>query len=340
MDIKDLAGLSQPITKFIEVCSTGLGRITNPRMIRKNADARVYEIEKVTQALIASKEKLGSQTEYENGEIKIIVDKTESSNIEKVKIIEDNKEDEIISVQNDINQRVFYKELKKEKNINNTINFTMNELENETKVSEEEVDEDWITRFFNTVEDINNEKLQQLWGRILAGEIKKPNSYSLRTLELLKNLSFNEAELFSKVGNLSLSNTSKNSYFILSDKEKLQAFGISFSDLLLLQDLDLLHPNELQFNFNKPTADATTFILYGKELINIDLKSNSPKISLQIYKFTRTSEELLNLINRSVNIDYLKLVSEKLKIDGTITVSHCPILNEEGEYHKDSLKEL
>ena len=85
----------------------------------------------------------------------------------------------------------------------------MNELENETKVSEEKVNEDWITRFFNTIEDINNEQLQQLWAKILAGEIKQPNSYSLRTLELIKNLTIKEEELFSKIGNLSIQNQSK-----------------------------------------------------------------------------------------------------------------------------------
>ena len=36
---------------------------------------------------------------------------------------------------------------------------------------------------------MSSEELQTLWGRTLAGEIKSPGSYSLRTLDFLKNLS-------------------------------------------------------------------------------------------------------------------------------------------------------
>jgi hypothetical protein len=46
------------------------------------------------------------------------------------------------------------------------------ELKKENDVSDTPVDEDWIVRFFNVVEDISDEMMQQLWGRILAGEVK------------------------------------------------------------------------------------------------------------------------------------------------------------------------
>lgn len=233
MEIKDLAGLSQPLTKLIEVCSSGLGKVSEPYLIKKRAEAKAYELETINKALLDNQSLIGLvNTTYDNGNIGIVIN-------------------------NEILEKQYYQEFKKQRNINNTINFTMNELENETEVSDEKVDEDWITRFFNTVENINNEQMQHLWAKILAGEIKQPNTYSLRTLDLLKNLSFKEAELFSKIGELALK--SQNNTFVLSDKTILEKCNISFTDLI--------HSKELEFSFKKQEKDLLTYIIYGNELI-------------------------------------------------------------------------
>lgn len=65
-------------------------------------------------------------------------------------------------------------------------------------VSNNPVNKDWINRFMNIVEDISDETLHEIWGHILAREVKNPSSYSLRTLELLRNVTRDEAFLFTK----------------------------------------------------------------------------------------------------------------------------------------------
>lgn len=56
---------------------------------------------------------------------------------------------------------------------------------------------DWLMRFFDTVGNISNEDLQQLWGKILANEIAKPKTCALRTLDMIRNMSSEEAKVFS-----------------------------------------------------------------------------------------------------------------------------------------------
>jgi hypothetical protein len=51
MDIKDLAGLSEPLTRLIEVISQGVGEVSRPYLVRKNADAKAYEIRVIADAL-------------------------------------------------------------------------------------------------------------------------------------------------------------------------------------------------------------------------------------------------------------------------------------------------
>lgn len=71
---------------------------------------------------------------------------------------------------------------------------------NYLKLEECETDEinfDWIMRFFDAVGNISNENLQLLWGKVLADEIEKTKSCSLRTLDMIRNMYSEEARTFS-----------------------------------------------------------------------------------------------------------------------------------------------
>lgn len=67
------------------------------------------------------------------------------------------------------------------------------------QVSEEPVEEDWIYQFINYAQDIGNERMQQLWSRILAGEVAQPGSFSLRCLRVVADLQQEQANLFTKI---------------------------------------------------------------------------------------------------------------------------------------------
>lgn len=106
-------------------------------------------------------------------------------------------------------------------------------LEAAQNVSDEEVvdgciDPDWFARWRREAKVIGNEEMQRLWGRILVEEAKKPESVSYRTLDVLKNLTKHEAELFIKIGRWAIegllpygddpfSKFSYNDYILLSD---------------------------------------------------------------------------------------------------------------------------
>lgn len=357
VEIKDLVGLSKPLEKLVGVCASGLGKITEPHLIRKNADAKAYEMEVMTQALLESKNKLGCTTEYTNGEIKLVVDKSEPK-IEDVEIIEKESLNQITKIKediieetpsndqelliNDIDSRIYYKHLKKDKNIYNTLSYTVNELEStpDEEVSDDKIDEDWITRFFNTIEDINNVNLQHLWGKILAGEIKKPNSYSLRTLELLKNISSKEAELFSKLGTCAIENNIKTNTFVLSDKEVLAKINISFNDILLLQDLGLLHSaSSLSYKIEPKDVDSKVFLLYGNELLVAEQAAKAD-FSFPVYSFTSIGKELLMLVEENTNSVYRdELIKTMKKANNNHKVFSTTDFNNE-TYNDNSLIEV
>ena len=59
------------------------------------------------------------------------------------------------------------------------------------------LDDDWLNVFERYAEDASSERMQKLWGRVLAGEIRKPGRYSLRTLRFLSEFSQGDALSFS-----------------------------------------------------------------------------------------------------------------------------------------------
>jgi hypothetical protein len=65
-----------------------------------------------------------------------------------------------------------------------------------TSVPDEKPDPTWTIRFLGYAEGMADPYLQELWGKVLAGEIEQPGSYSLRTLDVLSAMTQKEAERF------------------------------------------------------------------------------------------------------------------------------------------------
>ena len=300
MEIKDLAGLSEPLKKLIEVVSAGVGGLSKPYLIRKTADAKAYEIGTIAQAIKENQDDL----------------KTIGFSEEKLSLmsLDNDSLKNNLSLENRTQNRVEFQEQKRQKNIESITQKAAENLESETIVSEDPVDEDWTSRFFDYAEDISSEDMQGLWGRILAGEIKKPKSYSLRTLDILRNLSAEEAEVFIKFGSLAI--LSGGGAFLLNfNSEKLleDDYQLNFGERLLLEELGLLAANDLEFKIMETGADSKSTIFIIESTIVIQEKlAHKAEQQLQILVFTKIGRDLLQLTKAEPKKDYLQLLATKL----------------------------
>lgn len=94
-----------------------------------------------------------------------------------------------------VEQRIQFQEQKRQSNIESVVQQAALELEDK-EVQDHEVDHDWTARFFNDVQDVSSEEMQRLWAKILAGEVQRPGSTSLRAMNILKGLDRTTAILF------------------------------------------------------------------------------------------------------------------------------------------------
>ena len=65
--------------------------------------------------------------------------------------------------------------------------------------SPENMEDDWITNFFDKCRIVSDGQMQNLWSRILAGEANNPGSFSRRTVNLMADLDKQNAGLFSNL---------------------------------------------------------------------------------------------------------------------------------------------
>ena len=75
-----------------------------------------------------------------------------------------------------------------------------NSTNQDTNGSEKKtIDDDWLNNFETQARQVSTEDMQLRFGRVLAGEIHKPGSYSIRTVKILRELDQDVAALFKKL---------------------------------------------------------------------------------------------------------------------------------------------
>jgi hypothetical protein len=83
--------------------------------------------------------------------------------------------------------------------------------------SDEPIDDDCAADFFEQAQDVSDQAMQSLWARILAGEVNKPGSFSLRTLHSLKTMTKEEAQMFERLVRFSWTNSFGSPFIFESD---------------------------------------------------------------------------------------------------------------------------
>jgi Protein of unknown function (DUF2806) len=90
------------------------------------------------------------------------------------------------------------KELRHQANRENIARKTLEHLGETPQEKITAPDEDWLNVFARYAEDASSERLQDLWARILSGQLKRPKIFSLSTLRFAAELDEETASLFEK----------------------------------------------------------------------------------------------------------------------------------------------
>ena len=94
-------------------------------------------------------------------------------------------------------ERIAYTEIRNQQNIESIVDKAKELLPAE--VSSDPVNPDWTAEFAEQCKRTSDDELQNLWARLLAGEVAKPGTSSRHTLEIVKNLEPLDANAFALI---------------------------------------------------------------------------------------------------------------------------------------------
>jgi uncharacterized repeat protein (TIGR03899 family) len=187
----------------------------------------------------------------------------------------------------------------------------------------QEPDPDWFCHYCELVQNISALTMQKLWARILAMEIRTPGSFSYKTLNILCQMHYKDAQSLQLASSLCCRISAQEPahiYFGYSQRGSLwqwlrgrnrgllnlSQFGLTYPQILGLVDLGLLYPAEIESGVL--SKHALLQWQFSQAQLNGKLKTNH--IVLQYYKFTNNGAELLGLLNSPVQPLYLQALQQ------------------------------
>lgn len=167
--------------------------------------------------------------------------------------------------------------------------------ENRTNNSDKSYDFDWFIRFYESAGNISNEQMQNLWAKLLSGEISNPGTYSIHLIEILKNMNSKDAELFERICSKSL--VYREDRFIVNDELYRSMNDIQYSDLMRIQELGLI--NATPFILYKIKVTKESEVIFSNENYDIFVSSIDKPIDsfeFEQFPFTTVGKELSSIL--------------------------------------------
>lgn len=184
-------------------------------------------------------------------------------------------------------------------------------------------DSDWVDRFIQLAEDTSNSQMQMLWAKILVGETLAPGTFSMKSLQTLKQMTQREADALNRAASLCgylekedsnvilLGYFRRPSFFDLlrkGNKEtiNLSKTGLSFPHILTLMDINLLYRQEIESAELK--AEQALQFRFHKQRLSLTAKHSD--LVLYYYKLTQTGDELKKLVSSPINKNYKQALEQ------------------------------
>lgn len=229
----------------------------------------------------------------------------------------------------DAGMRVIAKEMRADENVKSAISLAAESIsDNVPKENIKDLNVDWMTSWMESAGRVSEKRIQSLWAGILAGKAQNPNSFSLKTISILRDMDKDSADKFMDichfVTDTILSTDSIDCLIYDYNHPVYENHNISFTLLNEVVSLGLVVRPALSYYQTIPHfAGPEVIFLYRGEYIMMTLKHAEPhkeyRVDLGEVCLTTAGEELFSLVRKTHEVkcpDFLKYLMEKWKKDG------------------------
>jgi hypothetical protein len=200
---------------------------------------------------------------------------------------------------------------------------TSEETHSEGNQADDNLDSDWMNMFIRFAEDASSEQLQQLWGRVLAGEVRKSGSFSRQTLRFIAELDTETAATCEWAANYTVDG-------IIPKFDQWNS-GKPFANMIDLQRLGLIDgvggfgPNR-KYTFD---AAGNVTIQYGETALHIEGDPGA-EVKIGAIIITRLGKEVFSLLPSDPKAQILKDIANHFPKDNIRKISFGRVVPEPG----------
>lgn len=190
-------------------------------------------------------------------------------------------------------QTLLGKELRRQGNKEAIAKKTLEVLEHapieEGAESNEQIDDDWLNMFERYAEEASSERLQDIWSRVLAGEIRKSKTFSLKTLGFISELDERVALKFEQYA-------SKVAWGDFIPMKTMDLKGPVFDDMLELEEFGLTHSHSGSVRYI-PITPRGFVITYSFSTTGIFIQTDRDvQIMIPGILLTRVGKEVFTIL--------------------------------------------
>lgn len=203
-------------------------------------------------------------------------------------------------------QRLAYEEGRRQENIESITAKAAGQIGDNAQP--DDLDNDWITDFFDKCRNVSDEEMQALWARILADEATNPGKFSKRTIALTSTLDKADANLFTKLMTFSWSIGGLVPLVFNSKENIYNKHGINFESLMHLSEAGLITFNDVAGYQRMGYSKEIALYYYGKYIGLILPKDKDNVIDTGKVLLTSTGIELASICNSKPDDEFLEYV--------------------------------
>ena len=297
MAIEDLLGVGKATEKLLEILANGVGGLAAPGQEKRMTKARAESMLAIGAA----------ELEVDLKRAKAI----RAHNIEAEHLFAE----AATAIEGRAQERELANAVRGQQNLEAVAQFALAALP--TQVSAMPVNETWQRRFFSIASDVCDEEMQTLWGQILAGEVTSPGRFSLRTLEIVRNLTTTEANAFQLACRFMIWDVNEKNGILpsigeSSFKELYRTHGLTFDTALRLQDAGLLTIQDVVLNL-VPKSGFEQIRISGRE-VRVYSDHLDSVVSIAGMPLSNAGADLFHLAQVRVSEEFLFKVISDLEI--------------------------
>lgn len=211
-------------------------------------------------------------------------------------------------------------------NLGKILEFAKSEFKQNETIPDTKLNNEWLLKFLDTAGEVSDEEKQRILAKVLAGQLKKPESISYRTLSILKTLTKTELSLFKKAVSCCFYMPSAYALLLKNGNEAMLSVG----EIMYLDECNLIDG----------TTSKTLIAKYELGLLSckckyvLQIHPENENANVNCYYLTNAALELLPYIKTDeIDISEMKEFIMKCKNQNFTFSLHKTLFEENDRVH-------